>query len=239
MSVANITLSRQSGLLAEMRSIANNIANQSTSGFRREGVVFSEFITTGPDQRYSISMVATRARNIDLSQGPLSQTASQLDLAIEGNGFFQVENAETGETFLTRAGRFARDADGSIVTPDGLRLLSADGGPLLLPPDGSNVAISGDGTISTLDGAIGQIGLVRPADPTGLTRHPGALFAAPAGVEPEEDGEIVQGYIEGANIDPVVEIARMIEVQRAYEFGQAFIDRESDRKDDLIRTLTS
>lgn len=236
MSTSYITLSRQSGLLTEMRAIANNISNQSTSGFRREGVIFTEFISSGPTQQQSISMVAARARHIDLTQGPLTQTAASFDLGIEGEGFFQVEGPDG--PYLTRAGRFSRDAAGALVTPDGLRLLDAGGGPILVPPDGGEVAISTDGTVSTVDGAIGQVGLFRPVDPTGLSRSSGALFSAEAGVEPATDGAILQGYIEGANVDPVIEIARMIEVQRAYEFGQTFIDRESDRRDELIRTLT-
>jgi len=236
MSTGFITLSRQSGLLTEMRSIANNIANQSTSGFRREGVVFSEYISAGPTPKESISMVAAKGRHIDLSQGPLTQTAASFDFAIEGEGFFQVEGPDGA--FLTRAGRFSRDAAGALVTPDGLQLLDAAGGSILVPPDGGAIAVSEDGTVSTLDGAIGQIGLFMPSDPTGLIHSSGSLLRADAGVEPATDATILQGYIEGANVDPVLEIARMIEVQRAYEFGQAFIDRESDRKDDLIQTLT-
>ncbi|MEM9902126.1 MAG: flagellar hook-basal body complex protein [Pseudomonadota bacterium] len=236
MSISSITLSRQVGLLAEMNTVANNIANATTTGYRREGVIFTEFVNatgTGP----SVSLAAGRARNIDLSQGIVTETGGRYDLAIQGEGFFLVETPQ-GER-LTRAGSFTPSPAGELMTPDGHLLLDAGGAPVFAPPDAADVAIAADGTVSADGAPLGQIGLFRPLDITALVREPAALFRSDGGIEPVIEGStILQGRLEGANVNPVLEIARMIEVQRAYELGQAFLERESDRRSKLIDTLT-
>ena len=230
------TLTRMSGLLREMDTVANNIANMSTTGFRREGLVFSEFIRdTGPGEP-SLSMGHAGARVSDLTQGALTRTGGAFDLAIEGPGFFLVETP-AGQR-LTRAGVFTPNEVGEVVTPDGGRLLDEGGAPVFVPPDAGSVAIASDGTLSADGQPLGRIGLYAPADPLDLARAEGVAFAAPGGVEPAE-GRMLQGFVEGSNVQPVVEIARMIEVQRAYELGQGFLDKEDERIRSALRTLTS
>lgn len=236
MSTSAVTLSRQVGLMAEMRTIANNIANQSTSGFRREGVIFSEFVSAGENGARSLSMTAARARQVDLTQGPMTQTNGTLDLAIQGEGFFMVEGQDGDR--LTRAGSFSTDANGDLVTPGGLRVLDAGGAPIFIPPDAQTITVAKDGTLAADGRPLNQIGLFRPIDPNGLERVGDTQFRAEGGTEAIVDGvTILQGFVEGANVDPVLEIARMIEVQRAYELGQGFLDRESDRRKAVIDTL--
>ncbi len=236
MSISSITLSRQTGLMNEMNTIANNIANAATTGYRREGLIFTEFVNAtqgGP----SVSMAAGRARTIDLTQGTLTETGARYDLAIQGEGFFLVETPQ-GER-LTRAGSFTPSPEGELVTPDGHLLLDAGGAPVFAPAGAADVFIAADGTVSADGAPIGQIGLFRPSDPTDLVREASTLFRADAGFEPVLEGSVIlQGRLESANVNPVVEIARMIEVQRAYELGQAFLERESDRRSKLIDTLT-
>ena len=229
------TLTRMSGLLREMDTVANNIANMSTTGFRREGLVFAEFIQdTGPGEP-SLSMGYATGRASDLTQGALSRTNGTFDLAIEGPGFFLIETPQ-GER-LTRAGAFTPNEVGELVTPDGNRLLDDAGAPVFVPPDAASVAIGADGTISADGQPLGRIGLYRPADPLDMARSDGVAFAAPGGVEPVES-RMLQGFIEESNVNPVTEIARMIEVQRAYELGQGFLDKENERITTAIRTLT-
>jgi flagellar basal-body rod protein FlgF len=227
------TLSRQTGLLREMQVVAHNIANASTTGFRREGVTFSEFIRALGDGDDSLSMTVPLVRRIDQSQGVLSLTGSPYDLAIEGPGFFQVETPEG--PLLTRAGAFATNAAGEMVTADGRRLLDIGGAPIFVPPD-ADLAVARDGTVSAGGVALGQVALVVPADPMTLSRRPAGLFAAGA-VEPAEGAVVMQGFVERSNVDPIAEIARMIEVQRAYEQGASFLDREDERIRAVIQTL--
>ncbi|MEM6617588.1 MAG: flagellar hook-basal body complex protein [Pseudomonadota bacterium] len=229
------TLTRQVGLLREMSSVAQNIANMSTTGYRREGVIFSEFIRDlGPDDP-SLSMAAGRVREPDMSVGAMSLTGAEFDLAIDGEGFFLIATPE-GER-LTRAGSFTRDAAGSLVTPDGYALLDAGGAPVFAPPDALRIAIAPDGTLSADGIPLTQIGLWQPIDPSQMIRAGGAQFVAEGGINPVDGGVIRQGYLESSNVNPVTEVTRMIEVQRAYELGQSLLERDDERIRAVIRTL--
>ncbi len=229
------SLARQSALMREMAVVAQNIANQSTTGFRREGLVFSEHIKALDGSEPSLSMATANARHISPVQGALTQTGGSFDFAIEGEGFFLVETPQ-GER-LTRAGHFTPNAEGELVTPDGHLLLDGGGAPVFAPPDARAISLAADGTLSADGAPITQIGLFLPTDPTELQREAGVLFRAPSGVEPVEGGRMVQGFLEESNVDPLTEIARMIEVSRAYELGQTFLDREDERIRGVIRTL--
>jgi flagellar basal-body rod protein FlgF len=230
-----VTLTRQSGLMREMQVVANNIANAATTGFRQEGLVFGEYVKR-IDGGDSLSMATANIHNTSLTQGALTQTAGTLDFAIEGEGFFMIQTP-SGER-LTRAGNFALSAEGDLVTNDGFRVLDAGGAPVFIPPDASDVGVSADGTVSANGRPLSQIGLVRPTDPIDLIREDGVMFRTTGEVEPVPDGRILQGFLEGANVDPVGQIARMIEVQRAYELGQSFLDTENRRILSALDSLT-
>lgn len=228
------TLTRQSGLLSQMRMVANNIANADTTGYRAEGLAFSEYIrTTGSGD--SLSMAAARVRLTDQGQGALRPTGGPLDLAIEGEGFFMVATPDGPR--LTRAGHFGPSEAGDIVTPEGFRLLDAGGAPLFVPPGAGAVAIAPDGTVSAGGAPLGQVGLFVPRDPLSVEREGGTLFRAEAGADPAPAGRVLQGFLESSNVDPVVELARMVEVQRAYELGQGFLEREDDRIRKTIQAI--
>lgn len=229
------TITRQSGLLREMRVVANNIANSATSGFRQEGIVFSEYITS-VDGASSVSMGQANARLTSFSQGALTQTGGQFDFAIEGEGFFLVETP-AGQR-LTRAGAFSPNAEGDLVTPDGFRVLDPGGAPVFIPPGAADVSVSADGTISSNGDPIGQIGLVQPENPQGLVREDGVMFRAEDGFQPAEQGRILQRYVESSNVNAVLQLTRMIEVQRAYELGASFLEAEDERVRQAMRTIS-
>lgn len=230
-----VAVSRQSGLLKEIQSVANNIANISTTGFRREGVVFAEMVEALPTEGGSVAMTAARGRYTAEAQGTLVQTGGSLDMAIEGEGYFTVLTPQ-GER-LTRAGAFARNADGEIVTPDGYPLLDEGGGAIAIPFEAENVGISGDGTISVNGEPVARVGLVTVEDQTELFREAGTLFRADGGTIPLEEGRIAQGFLEQSNVNAVSEMARMIMVQRAYEYGQKMMDNEDERIRLVVRVL--
>lgn len=229
------TLTRQSGLMREMRIVANNIANSSTTGFRAQGMIFSEHVAAlGPDAP-SLSMASAAVRDTTQTQGSLTQTGGPLDLAIEGEGFFLIETPQ-GER-LTRAGAFAPNENGDLVTPQGHRVLDAGGAPVFVPPDAGPVGIAPDGTVSTGGQPVARIGLVRPTDPDTMLREGGVRFEARGGYEPAPEAKMVQGFLEESNVDPILAVSRMIEVQRAYELGQSFMDKEDERIRGAIRAL--
>ena len=228
----NIT--RQSGLLREMQVVANNIANMATTGFRAEGVIFAEHVRALDGQADSLSMATASGRTISSRQGALDQTGSPFHIAIEGEGFFLVQTPQ-GEA-LTRAGNFLRAGAGELVTPDAHVLLEGGGAPVFVPPDAASVSLAQDGTLSADGQPLTQIGLWRPIDPTEMSRQSGTLFTVASGVEPSEGAVLIQGAVEKSNVDPIAQIARMIEVQRAYELGQSFFDGEDQRIRDFLRT---
>ncbi len=229
------TLNRQSGLMQEMRSVANNIANLSTTGFRKEGVIFSEVVAGLEGAAPSLSMATAEGRALNLSQGVLQQTGGTFDLAVEGDGFFMVQTPGGGE--LTRAGNFTLSPEGTLVTFDGFPVLDAGGGPIAVPADAGPVTIGRDGTISAAGAPVGQVGLFAPASPADLTRSGGTRFRTAEAPQPVEGGQMFQGFLENSNVNPVEEITRMIEVQRAYEMGQGFMEAEDSRIRSVTQTL--
>lgn len=229
------TLTRQSGLLNEMRIVANNIANANTTGFRTEGMLFAEHIAAlGPDAD-SLSMATSEVRDTSMAQGALSGTGGTFDLAIEGDGFFLVQTPN-GER-LTRDGAFTPNGDGDLVTMEGYPVLDAGGAPVFVPQGVGSIGIAPDGTLSADGQPVGQIGIVVPTDPNGLTREDGVRFEAKGGYEPAPDGRVLQGFLEESNVNPVLQISRMIEVQRAYELGQSFMDKEDERIRNVLQVL--
>jgi len=230
-----VTLTRQSGLLKELQITANNLANSSTTGFRSEGVVFAEMIEANRDGDNSLSMTDARVRFTSMTAGVMTQTKGTFDLAIEGDGFFQVE---TGNGIrLTRGGAFSTNSVNELVTFDGYRVLDAGGAPIFIPTDRLGVKISPDGTISNEDGPVGAIGIVTVEDKSDLLREDGIFFKTDAEINPAFEARVRQGFLEQSNVDPVNEIARLIEVQRAYELGQKFLDKEDERIRGVVRTL--
>lgn len=226
-------LSRQSGLMREMQMVANNIANVSTTGFRREGMVFAEHVKR-MDEEPSLSMAHGTGRIVDLSQAGLTMTGASFDFAIQGDGFFMIETPQGNR--LTRAGSFTPNDAGELVNGDGFRLLDAGGAPVFVPPGAGPVGLAEDGTLSAGGVPLAQIGLWLPADPLSLRHQSGTLLEA-GDLEPAEGAKVFQGFLEESNVNPVSEIARMIEVQRAYELGQKFLDAEDARMRGVVETL--
>lgn len=229
-----------------MRVIANNLANVNTTGFKRDRAEFESLAyqmmtaagaTSSGDNRYAIGLnLGTGVQTVGTArvttQGSLSTTDNPLDLAIEGDGYFQVVRSD-GSTGYTRAGNFHLSAEGKIVTSDGLPLQ-----PEIQIPDGAeSITIGADGTVSasiagqTEATEVGRIDLARFVNPAGLQALGGNLYAetaasgaaqvGQAGLEGR--GSIRQGALEGSNVNVVQELVDMIETQRAYEVNAKMI----------------
>lgn len=228
-----LALNRQVGLMRELNMVANNVANIDTPGFRRQGMIFAEFVRrTGAGD--SVSMADSGARFASDRPGEVRVTGGRLDLAIEGEGHFLIRSPDG--PLLTRAGAFQRSQEGLVVTSAGHPLLDSGGGTIFLPPDAREVAIAPDGTLS-VDGEVqAQIG-VHTARPETLTRIGGTAFRPEDGFEPVIAPRLRQGALERSNVNPVEEIARMIAVGRAYEQAQTLIQDEDERLRETIRTF--
>ena len=234
-STGYTTLTRQLGLQREMQVVANNIANSSTTGFRAEGVIFSEYVKA-LEGAPSLSMGQGNVNRTSFEQGGLTQTYGTFDFAIEGDGYFVVQTP-MGER-LTRAGVFIPSAEGQLVTPDGFPVLDAGRVPLFVPAGEGTLAVSSDGTLSMNGAPLGQMAIVQPIEPLKMVREDGVMFRADEGDEPSETARVIQGFVESSNVNPLLEVSRMIEVQRAYEMGQSFLKTEDERIRAAVKTLT-
>lgn len=234
-SLHYLAVNRQVGLAAEMDMIANNIANVSTTGFRREGLAFTEFVLAA-ETGDSVSMADLGARFASELPGTVTMTGGRFDIAIEGDGYFVLENGEG--PILTRAGAFQTSQDGFLVTPNGDRVLDIGQAPIVIPLEAKDILIAPDGTISAAGEPIAQIGVVDAPRET-LSRFGDTAFRAEEDAfEPVAFPKIRQGALEGSNVDPVLEIARMIEVTRAYEMTQSVIEDEDERIREAIRKIS-
>ncbi|WP_420585370.1 flagellar hook-basal body complex protein [Ruegeria sp.] len=234
MDTAYTTLSRQSGLMNEMRLVANNIANANTTGYRAQGLVFSEFVRDMPGNP-SLSMARAEVRNTSLQQGLLTETGGQFDFAIEGDGFFMVETPSGNR--LTRAGAFSPSADGDLVTMDGHRVLDSNGAPVFIPPDAASIDVGSDGTLSIEGQLLGQIGVYRVEDPKTLVREGSTQFRAEGAIDPVESPVVLHRFLEGSNVNAVEQVTRLVEIQRAYELGQSFLETEDERLRGALKAL--
>ena len=229
-------VTRQSGLVHELDTIAQNIANASTTGYRTEALIFAEHITRALGTDPSMSMGHATGRYMSEVQGGLEMTGGAHDLAVEGDGYFTIQAPE-GEVLLTRAGAFVPDPFGTLTTLDGLPVLDIGGAPIQIPPGEGALHVAADGTMSKNEQPFAQLGLFMPEDPVGVTRRMGTRFAHDGALVPVEDARIMQGFLESSNTKPVLEIARMIEVQNAYSAGQSILDREDERMRSMLRIM--
>jgi flagellar basal-body rod protein FlgF len=224
-------LSKQAALSQELSSIANNVANASTAGYRGDGLIFSEYVHAIAGEP-SLSQSRIGARVIDASQGEFMQTGGALDVAIEGEGYFVVTTPQ-GER-LTRSGSFQTNEAGLLVTDEGYVVQSAGGGALTISGN-RRVVISGSGVVTSGEAAIGQLRVV-DADPASLTREGATLFRAD-GQLTDKEPTVRSGFIEQSNVEPVLELSRLIEVQRAFEFGQQLLTGESERIERAVNVI--
>ena len=231
-------------LLHQIDVGANNLANANTVGFKRARAQFSDLLY----QRIGDLSIGTGVRLSgaprSFEQGALQKTDRDLDLAIEGEGFFRVRLPGDGAVADTRAGRLGIDAEGFLVTEEGYVL---DPG-IRVPADLSRVAVDPEGRVAGVSGGsragvlLGQISLTRFANPAGLESLGRNLFRAAAAAgdpvdglpgESEELGRIRQGYLEASNTDPVRELTDLIAAHRAFEINAKVIEAA----DEILQTV--
>ncbi len=230
-----IAASRQTALRRQLEIVANNMANMNTGGFKADSGLFTEYLN-GERRADRVSMVNDMGIKRDTSAGPLTDTGNPLDLAIEGDGYFMVQT-EQGIAY-TRAGSFRLNQDGEIVSGEGNPLVGLDQAPFVVPPEAGPIQISHDGVITAGDEQIGIIDLVRFDRQQEMKRLGGALLQTEEAPLPVEEGKIHQGMLEGSNVQPIVEITRMIEIQRAYESTSRLVERQGQTLEKMVQTLT-
>ncbi|HEY7164366.1 MAG TPA: flagellar basal-body rod protein FlgG [Candidatus Binatia bacterium] len=238
--------------------ISNNLANVQTTGFKRSRMDFQDLIydslqspgaasaqgqeiPTGLQLGHGTRAVATQRL---FMTGDLQQTGNTLDLAVEGDGFFQIQQP-SGETAYTRSGAFKKDGQGRVVTSEGFPLQP----DITIPQNALSVTVGIDGTVSvTLPGQqqaqqVGTIQLVRFVNPAGLQSLGRNLFlptqasgdASPGTPGQDGLGTLLQGFIEASNVNVVEEMVGLITSQRAYEINS----RAIRTADDMMQTANN
>jgi flagellar basal-body rod protein FlgF len=201
-------------------TIANNLANVSTAGFRGRHNVFSSILAANKNSQLSMlnqdanDYGVLSATRLDTTQGSLERTNNDLDVAIEGPGFLAVQT--TAGPVYTRGGNLHVSPQGQLVTSAGDPVMG-DGGPITIL--GAPVSISADGTISTNGAITGHLKLVEFAPTVDLQNSGGNYFTAPTGVKPTAatSSFVHQGMIESSNVNPVTSMVDLITAQREVE----------------------
>jgi flagellar basal-body rod protein FlgF len=229
-----IGLSRQLVARREMDIIANNLANSSSPGYKSEQMMFSELVRS-VDQRTKLSFVRDVAVARNFGEGEMRRTDNSLDVAIKGNGWLEVEVA--GSPRFTRNGHFELDRDGQLVNTAGFPVQSQKGGPIVFSPGDKDIVIKGDGTITAGGLPRGQLKIVTFDDLQSLSKVSGNLYKY--GGEPKQatDFSIVQGMLEKSNVQPILEITRMINTSRKFQSTQKLLDQEHERQRRAIDKL--
>jgi flagellar basal-body rod protein FlgF len=232
-----------SRLLAQQRAMdvtANNIANANTPGYRTERVQFGDLIDPQPDTAsppggHTLTYAQDRAVYQESQPGTITHTGNPFDLALSGDGYFTI-NTKNGPR-LTRDGRFGPMPDGTLADSSGNAVLDVNGKPIRIPPTDTQVTISGDGAVSSENGQIGKIGVVQPADPMKLRAEGATNFVSDAPTTAVASPGIVQGAMEESNVQPVMEVTRMMNDVRQFQFVTQLIQAEGDRQQNAIEKL--
>jgi flagellar basal-body rod protein FlgF len=232
-SPSYIALSRMASQMRAQDVIANNLANADTPGYRQSRSIFAEHpamqaLINNPRGGRQVAYSWDRATWRDDTQGQIQTTGNPLDVAITGEGYFAVET-QRGIRY-TRSGRFTIGANGQLVDAQGNAVLNTQGRPIAIAANDTRIEIKGDGTIRSENGVIGQIQLSRFANAQAL-RAEGDRLLDPAvqQAEPVERPRLTQGAVEGSNVQPVLEMTRMIAETREFQLVTNFVEKENER----------
>jgi flagellar basal-body rod protein FlgF len=241
----SIYLAASGALACERRLaiLANNLANVNTVGYKKDICHFQRFLSASeqgsaedlPGELQAPAVWINMDSSIDMSSGPLQPTGNKLDVALAGKGFFCVQTPEG--TQYTRNGNFTVNADGQLVTQEGLPVLGQSGSITIDDPD---VSIGEDGTISVDDNVIAQLRIVDFFQPGSLQKVADTRFA-PVGPDAAEqqpdDVQVREGFLEQSNVDVVRMMTEMIEVHRGFEFYQKVIRSVDDINSKTVNEL--
>lgn len=223
-----------------MDVLANNMANVNTAGYKRGNLMFEEYLM--PVARMSdanqtdarLSFVLDTSIYRDFNEGAFEQSGNDLDVAISGDGWLVVQTPD-GERY-TRNGQLKLNQDGELVNVSGFPVLG-EGGPISIPPEETGIVIAKDGTLSTNLGLRGKIRVVSFDNNSDLKKEAGLLFSTSQAPQAAENAKLHQGLIEKSNVQPVVEMTKMIETMRAYQSISRALQKTDELRTNAISRL--
>ncbi|MDR3450807.1 MAG: flagellar basal-body rod protein FlgF [Alphaproteobacteria bacterium] len=242
MSPSLVLLSDQMALERATDIVANNVANSSTTGFKREGIQFNTLLSNLMSGK-STAFVIDKSTYRDTSPGTIVNTGNPLDLALQDKGYFEVQGAN-GQTEYTRDGAFRTDNQGQIVTSSGMPVLSDGGAPITLPDDARDISISGDGFLTAQVGTgsaraqLGKIGVVTFDSEEQMKPQGNGLFTTAQNPTAATGNIVMQGAVEQSNVKPITEMTNLIRIQRSYEQACNLVGQENTRLTDAINKLS-
>jgi flagellar basal-body rod protein FlgF len=229
-----IGLSRQTALRREMALVANNIANINTTAFKRELGVYA---TAQTDNAFAnkLDFVIDHGTAVSFEPGALANTGNDLDIAINGPGFFGVDDG-SGVKY-TRNGALSLSPDNQLITREGFAVVDEDDQPIVIPLEGGKIEIGRDGSVSAGAEIIAKIKVAEFKSLHLLQKNGNSLFETTEQPQDPVNSTVLQGSLERANVTPVKELVRMIDIQRSYDAVKSFLDREAERQQTAVRRL--
>ena len=231
-----VGLSAQLALQRRLDTVANNVANASTAGFRAEEMSFEELVSKSGQT--AVSFVSQGRSHLSTEGGELTQTDNPLDIAVKGDAWLAIQTP-TG-TAYTRDGRMQMRDDGVLTNLAGDPYLDAGGAPVQLDPDGGRITINKAGTIEQDGNNLGAFGLYTMPQGANLTRAQGASVVSDQPPVPEIDfvrTGVVQGYVEKSNVNPILEMTHLTTLQRSFDAVSNVLKETESSLQDSLKTL--
>ena len=218
-----VALSRQLSLFRDMDVTANNIANANTTGYGSEHIMFNSYVTKDTNQgdRNPMAFANDISTYRNTTNGELKATGNDLDVAIQGNGYFMVQTP-LGIRY-TRSGNFQIDGNGTITTTEGYPVLDTSGQNITVPDNTTNIKIGEGGNIKVNGDDFGSLGIVQFDNPQLLERLSGKLYKSAIAGQPAQDARVAQGMLESSNVQPVLELTHMMNLTHAVTDSAQFI----------------
>jgi flagellar basal-body rod protein FlgF len=231
-----VGLSATIALEKRLETIANNVANVGTAGFRADAVKFEAVLSRSSNG--TVAFASPGENYISRHMGGITKTDNPLDVAVAGDGWFAFQTPQG--IVYTRDGRMQMTAEGELRTISGYPILDPGGANISIDPSGSEPWIGADGTIQQDGRPVGSIGVFQIARDAKLTRfeNSGVIPDQPAvALIDDANVRVLQGHTEGSNVNPILELTKLITVQRTFQQASAMLDKSGDSLEKAIRTL--
>lgn len=233
-----VAMSHQLANRRTMDVVANNLANMNTTGFKAENVIFEQIIQevdADTQAAREIAFVQDKSVFRNFTDGGLVQTGGVIDVALSGEGFFVVDTPQ-GQRY-TRNGNLQMDAEGRLVTSEKHPILDVTGNPIVIGNDETDIKIAQDGSIETSIGPRASLNIVTFENMAGMMKIGSSMYETDQDPLPAENVTVHQGMIETSNVQPILEITRMIEVSRAYQSAAKVISDAEDLQSRAVEEL--
>jgi flagellar basal-body rod protein FlgF len=234
--VLPISLSAQVAMQSRLDAVANNLANMRTAGFRAGGVKFEALLSDVSGA--PVDMVSSGQTFISRAAGGLDYTGNSLDVAIAGDAWFGIKTP--AGTAYTRDGRFHVDNEGNLKTVDNYAVLDPGGGEITIDVNAGPVTIGEDGSVSQQGKRIANIGMFLIPEKAALSRYENSAVIPSMPAEAVEDAtsnSVRQGFVEGSNVNPMLEMTKLIAVSRAFDQASSAVDQNDQLMSQAVRTL--